>query len=221
MRADRGELRPTGQGGTRSRFARGQRGGGKGGGSRIAGRKTERAVGGSHGARFDARGACSGQSRRGVGGQRTERGAGRGEFAAAPRRQAASAEFPGWAIRRPAAFFETQRANQRRTTAIETLRLAPASSFPEWRNRTCWRTGRTVLLSRNGGLLPGGHSQHCSNPSGQCEMVRKPGRKTAGRADLLTGRRFATGLRKSGACPCRAFDFDTSTGPRGRFLTTR
>lgn len=52
-----GELRPTGQGGTRIRFARGQCGGGKGGGSRIARRKTECAVGGSHGARFDARGA--------------------------------------------------------------------------------------------------------------------------------------------------------------------
>src|SRR6516225_3262289 len=52
-----GELRPTGQGGARIRFARGQCGGGKGGGLRIARRKTECAVGGSHGARFDARGA--------------------------------------------------------------------------------------------------------------------------------------------------------------------
>src|SRR5215469_5785867 len=77
---------------------------------------------------------------------------------------------------------------------------------------------RTTL--RRGGLAGPSCSQHRSNPSRRCEMVRKRSKKNS-REALLTRRWFGTRLRKSAACPCRAFDFDTSAGPRGRSLTMR
>ena len=77
------KFRPTGEGGTRIGLAQRKHGGRKGRGSRIAGRKAECAARRSRGARFDARGAFGRQSRRSLGGYRTERGARRSEFLAA------------------------------------------------------------------------------------------------------------------------------------------
>src|SRR5207244_2834415 len=77
---------------------------------RIARRKTECAVGSSHGARLDARGAFGGPSRRSAGGYGTERGAGRGEFAAAASRRCGLRHILRSADRRET---REQRADQR------------------------------------------------------------------------------------------------------------